>query len=65
MLNGNICFVVKYSAARGIGETSGSVQLNGFLGKYFIFRICLFKVYLCIIFFICQTTFFYLTIFQR
>jgi len=38
----------KYMAAvaRGIGETSGAVQLNGFLGKYFIFRICFLKVQL-------------------
>jgi len=34
------------AVARGIGETSGAVQLNGCLGKYFIFVICFLKVQL-------------------
>jgi len=34
------------AVACGIGEASGAVQFNGFLGKYFIFIICFLKVQL-------------------
>ena len=48
------------TVASGIDETNNVVQLNGFLGKDFIFIICFLKVqlYLCIYLicvFICQS----------
>ena len=66
----------KYMAtvASGIDETSNVVQLNGFFGKRFYFYnlfsqsatlpVYLFNVCLFLSIF-CQSTFFYLTIFQR
>ena len=49
------------AGARGIGETSNAVQLNGFFGKIIsfynlFFQIATLPVYL-FVFFICQSTF--------
>ena len=56
------------AVARGIGETSGAVQLKLFFwGKYLTFIICFLKVqlYLCICLFLYLSSYiFYLTVFS-
>ena len=56
---GHIAKKCMAAGARGIGETSNAVQLNGFFGKIISFIICFLKLQL----YLCIYLFFYLSIY--